>query len=80
MPFQKLNLTAPNGLPIIGAKLEDGKVDNIECHYDRQSNTQDWIVPHHLHKENECYIFVDASGQEWLLDPSDVVLDSLKGI
>lgn len=77
MSFQNMKLKAPNDLPIIGVKIIDGTIAKVECHYGRTKNMQDWIMPNNIKEENGCYFFVDSSGKEWLLDPSDVFLKSI---
>lgn len=75
--MKKIKLIAPNGLPIKGVKLINGDIGEIDCFYYRNKNHQDWIIPKNILKQEDCYIFIDSSDNEWALTPDDVFLTSL---
>jgi hypothetical protein len=77
MNYVKLNLIAPNHLPIVGVKLTDNRTAEFKCFYDKESHSQDWEIPNSTFQDDNCFVFIDSSGSEWKLNPSDVVLDSL---
>jgi hypothetical protein len=77
MPYNKLKLISPNNTPIIGVKLTNGEVGEIECSYDNKTENQDWVVPLNMVTKGDCYIFIDESNKEWIEHPSDVAYRSI---
>lgn len=75
MTVHKLNLIAPNSLPIVGLKLEDGSLSNFEYSYDDQTMTSLYILPNGNTSALGLSILVDSGGNEW--DTSDVEFHSL---
>jgi len=73
----KINLIAPNSLPIVGVKLVDGSTSELECFYDSKTGLQDWKIPNNMLNDNGHFIFVGSDGNEWTRLPSDVLFDSL---
>jgi len=76
MSYIKLDLITPNRLSIVGVKLTDDSTAKIECHYDEVTNHQDWIIPKNMIQVDDCFIFIDSSGNECKLNPNDVFFAS----
>lgn len=76
MNYIKLNLITPNRFPIVGVKLTDGSTAEIQCHYDKATNFPDWIVPKNMIQVDDCFIFIDSSGNECKLNLNDVFFAS----
>ena len=74
--YTKLNLVTPNNFVIAGVKLTDNSKADIECHYDKVTNHQDWIIPKNTIQVDVCFIFIDSSGNEYKLNLNDVFLAS----
>lgn len=78
MSYIKLSLKTPNNISIIGVKLDDGSTAEIECSYNKAINHRDWIIPRNMTQENDCYIFIDSSGNECKLNLDDVFFASTR--
>jgi len=79
MTIHRLKLIAPNSLPIVGMKLEDGSVSDFEYSYDDISKVSMYILPNGRtisHSKNEgLTALIDSNGNEW--PHSDIEFHSL---
>jgi len=79
---KKITLVAPNELPIIGIRLEDGAIHDFEYFYDNVNLVRSFILKAGVHaktlNQNSDHVLVDTEGNEW--PASDIEYDSiLKG-
>ena len=71
MKVRKISLIAPNSLPIVGIKLNDGSVTEFEYEYTSGCvlNNRFFILPEGTMKnvvyKNGDMILVDSEGNEW---------------
>jgi hypothetical protein len=78
MSLTKLKLVAPNGIPIIGVKLKDGKVGIVTCEYNTKNTAQqDWIFTPYAICINEKYLFIDSEKNEIELTCDEVFESSM---
>lgn len=82
MTNRKITLVAPNGLSIIGIRLEDGSIHNFEYFFDNEKLIRSFIlkdgVKSNTLKQSGDHILVDSNGNNW--PATDVEYDSiLKG-
>lgn len=75
MTIHKMKLVAPNSLPIVGIKLEDGSLCNFEYSYDDQTQLSLYILTNGNTVAQGTSILVDSDGNEW--DSGDVEYHSL---
>lgn len=79
MKADKLKLTTPDSLPIVGIKLKDGSVSTFEFSYNKTNKTMMYILPSgnsaKIAGTNGNHIMVDSEGGEW--DSSDIEFHSL---
>ena len=69
MAIRQLNLIAPNSAPIVGIKLDNGKLAEFVCTYDDTTRTFLYV----LSSENAAKVLesggtnvlIDAKGNEW---------------
>ena len=60
-----LKLTGPKGLPIIGVKLQNGKVGNVTCEYEAKNTAvQYWTFTPNVVLNDDKYIFIDSENNE----------------
>ncbi len=64
MSYIKLHLITPDRLPIVGVKLTDDSTAAIACNYDKVTNHQEWIIPKNMIQVDNCFVFIDSSGNE----------------
>lgn len=82
MTNKKITLVAPNDLPIIGIRLEDGVIHDFEYFYDNVNLVRSFILKGGVHakklNQNGDHVLVDSEGNDW--QASDIEYDSiLKG-
>jgi hypothetical protein len=69
MAIHRHQLIAPNSLPIVGIKLEDGSVSDFEYSYDDQTKTSMYILPNgrtaNPSKKEGPAALIDSMGNEW---------------
>ena len=69
MATRKLDLIAPNGVPIVGIKLIDNTLSDFECTYDDATRTFLYVLPSgntaKAAKKGGTSVLVDAKGNEW---------------
>lgn len=66
MTIHNLKLIAPNSLPIIGLKLEDGSLSDFEYSYDDHTKTSLYILPTgNTAAIGASTVLVDSGGNEW---------------
>lgn len=65
MTVHNLKLIAPNSLPIIGIKLEDGSLSDFEYSYDDHTKTSMYILPSGNTSVGATTVLVDSGGNEW---------------
>lgn len=76
MTVRNLKLIAPNSLPIIGLKLEDGSLSDFEYSYDDRTKTSMYILPPgNTSAIGAQTILVDSGSNEW--ESTDVEFHSL---
>jgi hypothetical protein len=63
MPLYRIDLIAPNSLPITGIKLLDGSISKFEYSYDEKSQVSYYKLPNG-HKQVES-VLVDSEENEW---------------
>ena len=79
MTNKKINLVAPNSLPIVGMRLEDGSVREFEYSYDKVNLVRSFILKDGgsaktLNRDGD-HVLVDSEGNEW--SASDIEYDSI---
>jgi hypothetical protein len=81
MKVRKVSLIAPNSLPIVGVKLNDGSVTEFEYEYASGGviSSRFFILPegsmNNVVYKNGDLILVDSDGNEWVA--TDVELHTL---
>lgn len=66
MTVHNLKLIAPNSLPIIGIKLNDGSLSDFEYSYDDHAKTFMYILPSgNASAIGATTVLVDSGGNEW---------------
>lgn len=79
MTNKKINLVAPNSLPIVGMRLEDGSVREFEYSYDNVNLVRSFILRDggsaKTLKRDGDHVLVDSEGNEW--SASDIEYDSI---
>ena len=69
MTIHRHKLIAPNSLPIVGVKLEDGSVSDFEYSYDDQTKVSMYILPNGRtpspSKKEGTTALIDSNGNEW---------------
>lgn len=78
----KITLVAPNELPIIGVRLEDGSIHDFEYFYDNVNLVRSFILKDGAKSktlnQNGDHVLVDSNGNDW--PASDIEYNSiLKG-
>jgi hypothetical protein len=79
MAAEKIKLVAPNNLPIVGIRLEDGSVCEFEYSYDKVKLVRDFVLQNkgsaNILNRNGDSVLVDSAGNEW--PASDIEYDSI---
>lgn len=79
MTNKKINLVAPNSLPIVGMRLEDGSVREFEYSYDNVNLVRSFILKDggsaNTLKRDGDQVLVDSEGNEW--SASSIEYDSI---
>lgn len=79
MTNKKINLVAPNSLPIVGMRLKDGSVREFEYSYDNVNLVRSFILKDggsaNMLERDGDYVLVDSEGNEWRA--SDIEYDSI---
>ena len=79
MAAKLIKLVAPNNLPIVGIRLEDGAVCECVYSYDNVSLVGDMVIQNNVGasilKRDGDSVLVDSAGNEWRA--SDIEYDSI---
>lgn len=79
MTNKKINLVAPNNLPIVGIRLDDGAVNDFEYFYDTVNRVRSFVLKPvataKIMTRDGDHVLVDSEGNEWLA--SDIEFDSI---
>ena len=79
MRLHRLNLIAPNSLPIVGIKLAADSLASFEYSFEDLTQTSTYIIKNRGNSPlGEKNILVDSGGNEW--NACDVEWNSLVGL
>ncbi|WP_291993506.1 hypothetical protein [Candidatus Accumulibacter sp. ACC003] len=83
MAAKIIKLLAPNDLPIVGIRMEDGTVCEFVYSYDNLNLVFDMVLKNkgsaNILNRDGCNVFVDSAGNEWPasdIDEYDSILRS----
>jgi hypothetical protein len=75
MTIHKLKLVAPNSLPIVGMRFENGTFSEFEYTYDDQTLSRLYVLPDDSSPRRGKSMLIDSGGNEW--NAADVEFHSL---